>query len=119
MATWPSRRARAARSPAFPGRAEFLALQAREGGAEAEVDALAEGDVPVLGAAEVQAVRLGELRRVPVRGSEAHRHGPSRRDAAAADLHVLQGNAAGPLDGAVEAQELLHGALDQAGLAAE
>src|SRR5687768_16351755 len=41
-----------------------LALQAREGGAEAEVGAVAEGDVAALGAADDEAVGVRELFRV-------------------------------------------------------
>ncbi len=41
-----------------------LAFDAREGGAEAEVDAPAEGDVAIVGARDVQAVGIGKLSRV-------------------------------------------------------
>src|SRR5207248_10656872 len=47
-----------------------LALHARERGAEAEVDAPAEGDVAVVGARDVETVGVGKLCGVAVGGAD-------------------------------------------------
>lgn len=90
-----------------------LALDAGEGGAEAEVNAHAEGEVAVVGAGDVEAVGVGKLRGVAVGGTEEEDGLGVLGDDAVGDLDVIEGIAAGELDGRVETEDLLDGGLDQ------
>jgi hypothetical protein len=84
------------------------------------VDAEGEGEVPVgLRPADVQAVRIGEGGGVPVRPPDGHEDLLPLRDGRPVELDVLGGHPAGRLDGAVEAQELLHRPGSQLRLVAE
>ena len=81
-----------------------LPFDARQGRPQAVVDAVAEGDVAVVGAEDVEAVGFGELLRVPVGGSL---HGPdalSRPKPFASQFKVGYHHPGNALDGAVVAQ---------------
>ncbi len=93
-----------------------LALDARERRAEAEVCRPAEGEVPVVGAVNVQPVRVGESLRVAVRGPDHRHHRLSLADRLPADLHIFRGQARGVLDRAFVAQQLLDSGGDQGGV---
>ena len=73
----------------FELRTYDLRFRARERGTEAEVDAEAEGDVPVLLARDVQHVRVGELRGIAVRRRERARRDLPLVYRVAVDLDVL------------------------------
>ena len=95
-------------------------LEAREVGAEAEVRAGApEGGVLVGRPPDVEAVRVGELVRVAVRGGEPDDHLVAGRDRDAADLRVAGRRAPEVPDGMRVAQHLLDRARDELRLAAE
>ena len=112
------RRARVEREAVEPReqRAERdVHLLARERRADAVVDAHAEGEV--LGrvrARDVEAVGVGELRRVAVRGGEAQHADRAGRDLRALDLAVLRADAPHVRGGRGEAQHLLHQVRDAA-----
>src|SRR5882724_166194 len=90
-----------------------LAFHARERRAEAEVDTPAEGDVTVVGPREVQAVGIGELRRVAVSGAdEGHDH-LTLADRPAPDPGFRARHPRRALHGPVVPQELLDGARDE------
>jgi hypothetical protein len=75
--------------------------------------------VAVVGAAQVEAVGVGELGGVAVgRPDEGHHH-RARRDRAPTERHVLAGDARRALDLPIEAQQLLHRGADQRGIAAQ
>ena len=77
------------------------------------MDPGAEPEVPGLGPPEVEAVRIGELRGVAVRGAEeAEDEGP-RRQRHAADLGVLQGHPSRPLDRPVVTEQFLDGGCEK------
>ena len=80
------------------------------------MNAPAERDVAVVSPADVEAVGVGELRRVPVgRADEGHHH-LALADGLASDGDVLAGNARGALHRPVVAQQLLHRAPDEPGV---
>src|SRR4051794_8710777 len=85
-----------------------LAFEPGQCGTEAVVDAMAEREVLVVGAADVEAVRLRELLRVAVRRRQQGDHLRSLGKHLTGDLEVGRGDAAGEVDGAVESQRLLH-----------
>ena len=78
--------------------------------------ARAEGEVAVGLAAGVEAVGLGELRRVTVGGADADMDVGARRELLAADLEIGRQPAVAELVGALETQAFLDAALEQAGL---
>jgi hypothetical protein len=101
------------------GRERDLALEASQRGAQAEVEAVPEREVRVRRAREVEAVGVGEHGGIAVRRTDGDHHLVAARKAPSRDLHVLERPPRGPLHGAVEAQQLLDGALQQGGLAAQ
>lgn len=84
-------------------------LQAREVGAQADVRAVAEGDVGVGGAGEVQGEGGGEDAFVVVGGGVEDDHLVVGADAGARQLRVLGGRAAEGEDRGVAAEEFVHG----------
>ena len=90
------------------------ALQAGERGAETEVDAVAEGQVVVDLAVDVEAVRVGESSLVAVRRGGQEEHRAALRDHRAVVLDV--GGHVPGLDrgGGLVAEQLLDGAGDEA-----
>lgn len=76
----------------------------------------AEGQMPVLRAADIERFGIGELRRIAIGGADAEGDPRLRRQGHAADLHLPRGDAVAKLVGAFETQELLHRRLGQAGL---
>src|SRR6266568_3748422 len=78
-----------------------LPLDAREGGAEAEVNSPAEGDVTIVRARDVETVGVGKLGRVTVGGPDEGQDQLAFADRAAADGDVFARNARGTLHGAV------------------
>jgi hypothetical protein len=83
------------------------------------VDAEAEGDMAIVAARDVEPVGIGEVRGISVGRADRGDHEGALRDRLAAQLHLRVGDAGGPLDGAVVAQQLFHRAADQGGLAAQ
>src|SRR5438067_2356324 len=95
------------------------ALQAGQDGPQAHVHARAEGKVAIGLAGGVEAVGLGELRRVAVGGADADMDVGPGGQRLAADLEVGGEPPVAELVGALEAQAFLDAALDQAGLGLE
>src|SRR2546430_1941048 len=90
-----------------------LPFEPSQGRAETEVDAKAEGDVPVVSTRDIQTVRVREVCRVAVgRADRGHDH-RALRERAAVDLDVGGRDARRPLHRAVVPQQLLHRALNQ------
>ena len=86
-----------------------LGLEPGQGGAEAEVVAGAEGQVAVgVGPGEVEAVGIGEHRGVAVGRAEQRDHLLALSHALPTHLHVGQRGPGRQLDGAVEAEQLVH-----------
>ena len=77
------------------------------------MDPIAESDVLVGLAGNIQLIGILELGRVSVRRPEDTEDDLSRLDGAAIDLQLLHSHAAGTLDGAVVAQELLYRGWDE------
>ena len=77
------------------------------------MDAVAEGHVRVVGASEVEMVRLTEEVGIAVGGAQEDGDDLFLADAPAGDVALLGGDPVGQLDRAVVAQELLDGALDE------
>ena len=73
----------------------FLQLNAGQLSAEAVMHAGAEGQVPGRVACDVEPVRIGERRRVPVGRAEQRHDLLTRRDDHSADLYVFGGHAGG------------------------
>ena len=88
-------------------------LEACQGGAEAEVDPVAERDVPVVRAVEQQPVWLRESLGITIRCPEQDPHPFSSAQDPASDLHVRLDDADPDLDGAIEAQQLLDGGPEE------
>ncbi len=73
----------------------------------------------VVGAGDVEPVRVRELRGIPVGRADRGDHEGAFRDRLAAHLHLRVRDAGGPLHRAVVAQQLLHRAADERGLPME
>ena len=83
------------------------------------MDAPAEGNVAVVGARDVEAVRVGKLSRIAVGGADERHHQLALADRVAAQLDVLARDARRALHRAVVAQQLFHGAGDEPGALAQ
>ncbi|GGI89150.1 hypothetical protein GCM10011581_27830 [Saccharopolyspora subtropica] len=69
---------------------------------------MAEGEVPAVGAGDVQFLRAGGVRRVTVGGRQPHQHGAALGDGDSAQFHVLGGKArCGAFHRPVVAQQFL------------
>src|ERR1700721_4007193 len=89
-------------------------LQAGQVGAEGEVRAVGEGQVlGSIGPADVEPIRVGEYRRVPVRARDRHRDLVSGADLGAAELGVAGGVAVDHGRGGLPPQRLLDRRRDQ------
>src|SRR2546425_8606635 len=95
------------------------ALHPREPHPGAGVDARDEREMAVRRAPDVETVRVRELRRVAVGGSDPERDERSRVHRDAPEHRVAYGAPIAELVRALEAEELLDGGRDQAGLGAE
>ena len=89
------------------------------GAPDAEVDALPERQVAIGLAFQVEAIRLVEDARVPVRRTEHEIDQLPLGQALTVQLHVTRDTAPAALDGALEAQHLLDGARQQGLIAAQ
>src|SRR2546428_3784150 len=96
-----------------------LPFHAREGSAEAEVNAPAEGDVAVVGPGKVETIRVGELGGVAIRGADEGHHHLTLADRPAADRDVRARDARGALHGTIVTQQLLDGTRDEPGRLAQ
>jgi hypothetical protein len=96
-----------------------LGLDAGEGGAEAVVDAVAEGEVLVGGAADVEAVGVGDERGVAVGGGEVEEQALADLESLAAELEGLVDPPRNDLHGGVVAEHLLDGGGDEGGVVAQ
>src|SRR5881628_3460769 len=96
-----------------------LPFHAREGSAEAEVNAPAEGDVAVVGPGEVETIRVGELGGIAIRSADEGHHHLTLADRPAADRDVRARDARSALHGTIVAQQLLDGTPDEPGRLAE
>src|SRR5262245_33669250 len=88
-------------------------------GAEAEVDALAEGEMPVRRAGDIEGIRVGELGRVPIGRIDDGKDAIAGLEALAADLVRDANDARHGVGGSVVAQELLDGRPGQLRLPAK
>ncbi len=104
---------RSAGGPLQQGRHGRRQFDAGQWGADAVVDAGAEGDVRVVRAGEVEAVRGREHRRVVVGGAEQHRHLRAARGGRPVDLDLVQHPALEELERGVVPHQLLHGRRDE------
>ena len=82
----------------------LLAFEPGQRRAEAVVDAVAEGEVLDVGPADVDAIGVGEARRVAVGRREQGDDALARLDLDVADERGLRGDAAGEVDRAVVAE---------------
>ena len=73
----------------------------------------AEGQVPILSAADVQPFGVGKLHRIPIRRAETEHDEVALCDPLAADLAVGGRRPPGELDRALVAQELIDGGLHE------
>src|SRR5689334_16793511 len=96
-----------------------LDLEPCERGAEAEVDAVPEGEVRVRIARDVEPLGIGELRGIAIRRCHQQHDAIAPLHGHSADHHVFGGGAHRALHGPVEAQALLDGGLQQLRLLAE
>ncbi|CAM5498447.1 hypothetical protein SVIOM342S_08710 [Streptomyces violaceorubidus] len=95
-------------------------LDAGQRCAQAVVRAVAETEVALWAAADVEAVGVGVVRRVAGGGGEGDEHRIARRDGGARQLQRLgRETERGGVDGGVVAQRLLHGAPGQLRLGAQ
>ena len=97
----------------------LLRLQPGETGADAEVGAVAEGEMSRSGAGEVQTVRVGVARGVAVGGAEHDERLLPLAHADSTENEIVSGDAGGDLDGAVVAQELIDGSGAEVGMLSE
>ena len=89
------------------------AFEARERGAEAEVDPVPEGQVLADLAVDVEPFRVGPTPLVAVRGGDDEQHRAPRRDDGAVPLDVLRDVPAHLHAGGLVAQQLLDGVRDE------
>ena len=103
------------RQPAQQGRNRDLRLDPRQLGAEAEMDAAAEGQRPHIGTGDVEPVRpVGIDRRIAVGRTQQAQHAFAFRDFLAAEiLDVLQRHPAGHLHRGIVTQKFLDRVGDQ------
>ena len=81
------------------------------------MNAGAEGQMAVVGSADVQTIGIGESGRIAIGRAQATQHDLAGRDGLAIDFDRLAGQAAGPLHGAVVAKQFVDGGFDQFRLA--
>ena len=84
-------------------------FQPGEGGAETMMDAVAEGNVKIGGAAEVEAVGRGELGWIPVGRAEERHDALAFPNCLAAKIQIVGRHPGLVLDRTVEAKEFLDG----------
>src|SRR5215470_3892541 len=93
-----------------------LTFEPRERCSQAEVRAAAEGAMVHVPPRDVETIGLRVLRGVPVGGGKHGQHRLAAMDRAAADRHLVHGDASGLYHRRFEAQDLLDGVGDEGGL---
>src|SRR5262249_15172505 len=97
------------REPAGQGLNRHLAFDPCQRRSETEVRRIAEGEMPVVLALDVQAIRLRKTLRIAVRGSHHGNDGLALANQLAAQLHIVRCEAGGLLAGALVTEKLFHG----------
>ncbi len=100
-------------------RQRHLPFEARQRCPDAEMDPVAERQVAVVGASEVQPVGLGKPTRIPIRRAEPKFDEVSRANPRTAQRQVVRRQPRGHLGRTVVAEQLLDGRSDQCRIASQ
>src|SRR5579875_1872143 len=101
------------------GQERLLRFEAGQRRAQADVNALAESDVRVWPAGDIEPVWIGELRRVVIGSAEDEQDAIALPYLLIANREIALGGAEGCQHGAIVAQQLFDGGLDHAWVLAQ